>query len=181
MGDIYLISGGARSGKSKWGEHLACRLSPHPTYLASAQAFDEEMQERIQAHQDQRGDRFITVEAPLQVAAALVKTPAEGTVLWDCLTLWLSNMILAGADDASIAADLQRILAVAAERLESLVVVTNEVGLGIVPESKLGRRFRDLAGRVHQDLSLQAKEVYLTVMGLPLRIKPGPVEVMAWT
>ena len=181
MGDIYLISGGARSGKSKWGEHLACRLSPRPTYLASAQAFDEEMQERIQAHKVQRGDRFITIEAPLQVAAALAESAVEGTVLWDCLTLWLSNMILSGANDASIAEDLQRILAVAAERLDALVVVTNEVGLGIVPETKLGRRFRDLAGRIHQDLSVQAKEVYLTVMALPLRLKPGPVEVMAWT
>lgn len=171
MTDFTLILGGARSGKSRLAEArlLAAAQTGAPLYIATAQPFDDEMTARIAAHRAQRADAgWRTVEAPLALAEALGKAPPEARVLIDCLTLWLSNHLLAGSDLPSEAAGLAR--AVAAHR-GPLIAVANEVGLGIVPENALARRFRDEAGRLNQQLAAQAGRVILVTAGLPLILK----------
>ena len=159
---LVLVTGGARSGKSSY----ALARARGGLYIATAEAGDDEMRERIARHREERGPAWKTIEAPMDPAAAL---PASGVVVLDCLTLWISNLMLAGRDDAAIyaaAADL-------AEKSTrcTTYAVTNEVGLGIVPEHPLARRFRDLAGRVNQTFAAAATEVWLLVCGQPLRIK----------
>lgn len=178
MSSLTFVCGGARSGKSKLAESLALQSASRPIYLASAQAFDEEMTERIMNHRRDRGERFHTVEAPLDVLKALDVAPRADCLLWDCLTIWLSNQMLVGMDDSCIHDRFQVTTQRLLERYEKVVIVSNEVGLGVVPENKLSRRFRDLAGKCHQNLSDLASEVYFSVMGLPLRLKPQPVEVI---
>ena len=170
--DLYVVAGGARSGKSKLGERMALEFSPKPIYLASAQAFDDEMSERIRKHQKERCKSFYTIEAPLDILGALESAPKNSALLWDCLTLWLSNCLLAGKEDLDIETDLSRIIDGLLHSYSHVVVVTNEVGLGIVPEHALGRRFRDLAGRCHQRLAESASQVFFCVMGLHLKLKP---------
>lgn len=168
---LTLILGGTRSGKSRLAEALIRHWTGDgtPTYIATAEAFDEEMQERIANHKAGRGTNWETVEAPLSLPAALMRARAK-PVLVDCLTLWLSNLMLAdrptdGASDALITA-LQ-------ERQAPTVLVSNEVGLGIVPDNELGRRFRDAAGYLNQAVAASADAVVFTAAGLPLVLK-GP-------
>jgi adenosylcobinamide kinase/adenosylcobinamide-phosphate guanylyltransferase len=165
---VTLILGGARSGKSRYAE---CLIEAHGPglYLATAEAGDPEMAERIRRHKARRGDRWATVEEPLALAAALAAESRPGRpVLVDCLTLWLSNVMHAGRDvDGEIAG-----LADALPGLSGPVVfVSNEVGLGIVPESALARAFRDHAGRLHQAIAERAGLVVLMAAGLPLVLK----------
>jgi adenosylcobinamide kinase/adenosylcobinamide-phosphate guanylyltransferase len=163
--DLTLILGGARSGKSAMAERLLQVLPPPWTYIATAGALDEEMRERIAQHRRRRGEGWRTLEAPLDLAEAL---GAEGPVLVDCLTLWLTNVMLAERDlEASIVA----LEAALAGRRAPTVLVANEVGLGIVPEHPLGRRFRDEAGRLNQRLAACASRVLFMVAGLPLAVK----------
>ena len=168
---LTLVLGGARSGKSRYAEALITRLPPPWVYVATAQAFDDEMRTRIAEHRARRAAGWRTVEAPLALADAL-RDAGNAPVLVDCLTLWLSNLLLADADlDAAEAA-----LDAALGRAAPTVLVSNEVGLGIVPDNALARRFRDLAGRLHQRLAARADRVVLTVAGLPLFMKGGPDE-----
>lgn len=163
--------GGARSGKSRHAEALITRLPPPWVYVATAQAFDDEMRARIVEHRGRRAAGWRTIEAPLALADAL-RDAGDVPVLVDCLTLWLSNLMLADADlDAAEAA-----LDAALGRAAPTVLVSNEVGLGIVPDNALARRFRDQAGRLHQRLAARADRVVLTVAGLPLFVKGGPDE-----
>lgn len=163
--------GGARSGKSRHAEALITRLPPPWVYVATAQAFDDEMRARIVEHRGRRAAGWRTIEAPLALADAL-RDAGDVPVLVDCLTLWLSNLMLADADlDAAEAA-----LEAALGRAAPTVLVSNEVGLGIVPDNALARRFRDQAGRLHQRLAARADRVVLTVAGLPLFVKGGPDE-----
>ena len=163
--------GGARSGKSRHAEALITRLPPPWVYVATAQAFDDEMRARIVEHRGRRAAGWRTIEAPLALADAL-RDAGDVPVLVDCLTLWLSNLMLADADlDAAEAA-----LDAALGRAAPTVLVSNEVGLGIVPDNALARRFRDQAGRLHQRLAAGADRVVLTVAGLPLFLKGGPDE-----
>lgn len=163
--------GGARSGKSRHAEALITRLPPPWVYVATAQAFDDEMRARIMEHRGRRAAGWRTIEAPLALADAL-RDAGDAPVLVDCLTLWLSNLMLADADlDAAEAA-----LDAALGRAAPTVLVSNEVGLGIVPDNALARRFRDQAGRLHQRLAARADRVVLTVAGLPLFLKGGPDE-----
>jgi adenosylcobinamide kinase / adenosylcobinamide-phosphate guanylyltransferase len=165
---MTLVLGGARSGKSAYAEGLieAC---PGPwLYLATAQAFDDEMVARIDRHRARRGAAWLTRDVPLALPEAVAEAP--GPVLVDCLTLWLTNLILAEADVDDAAA---RLRAACAGAPGPLVLVGNEVGLGIVPDNALARRFRDEAGRLHQRLAAEADRVVLTVAGLPLIVKPG--------
>ena len=165
-----LVLGGARSGKSAFAQGAAEALAADGrlVMIATAQAFDSEMAERIARHRKDRGPAWTTLEAPLDIAGALATLGAGDVVVVDCLTLWLSNLMLGEQDVATAAADLVE----AAGRFEgTLWLVSNEVGFGIVPDNALARRFRDEAGRLHQALAQAADAVTLVVAGLTLRLK----------
>ena len=168
---LTLVLGGARSGKSRYAEGLIAALPPpwQPpwTYVATAQAGDDEMAARIAAHRARRGPHWLTIEAPRDLAAALMSQPGA-PILVDCLTLWLSNLMLADADFEAEVAHLETALAAATG---PVVLVANEVGYGIVPDYPLGRRFRDLQGMLNQKLAARAGRVVLVVAGLPLAVK----------
>ena len=164
---LTLVLGGARSGKSRYAEGLFSALPPPFTYIATAEAGDQEMAQRIAIHRARRGVQWRTLEAPRDLVEAL-EASAGTPALVDCLTLWLSNLMLAGADlDAEIA-KLEHALAKATA---PVVLVANEVGFGIVPDNALGRRFRDLQGMLNQRIAARAERVVLMVAGLPLAIK----------
>ena len=164
---LTFILGGAASGKSAYAEGLARRVPGPRHYIATAQAFDDEMADKIAAHRAGRAeDGWTTIEAPLELGRALRDTPA-GLVLLDCLTLWLSNMILSEGDQGSIDALPEALVA----RPGPLIVVSNEVGGGIVPETPLGRRFRNAQGRLNQAVASRADCVVTVMAGLPLALK----------
>ena len=166
---VTLVLGGARSGKSTYAEGLLT-ASPGPyVYIATAEAGDEEMRARIAAHRARRGGAWQTLEAPLALAAALTADGAAARpVLVDCLTLWLANLMAAERDLAVETAALLRALK---ERRAPAVLVSNEVGLGIVPATPLGRQFRDEAGRLNQQMAAAAQSVVFIAAGLPLYLK----------
>jgi adenosylcobinamide kinase / adenosylcobinamide-phosphate guanylyltransferase len=168
--DITLVLGGARSGKSAYAESLITAHAPPWIYVATAQALDREMTERIAQHRAQRAGRWRTIEAPHDLAAAFETTPVSAPMLVDCLTLWVSNRMLA---DADIGAETVRLEGALARRAGPVVLVSNEVGFGIVPGNALARRFRDLQGGLNQRLAARADRVVLVVAGLPLIVK-GP-------
>lgn len=171
---VYLVGGGARSGKSRFALELARRLGPRRVFVATAEARDDEMRVRIRAHRTERGDDFRTIEEPWALCELLAGQDAD-VVLVDCLTLWLTNVLL--DPDRDVMGEIDALAAlVAARRIPSLVLVTSEVGLGLVPETPLGRRFRDLAGLLHQSLAARSDRVYLAALGTILRLRPGPVE-----
>jgi adenosylcobinamide kinase/adenosylcobinamide-phosphate guanylyltransferase len=173
MSRIILFTGGARSGKSTRAEQYAARLGRAVVYLATAEAGDDEMRERIARHQAQRPAAWPTVEAPLAPSAALREIPAGSAVLLDCLSLLVTNLLLANEADPepAVTAEVAAIMDVAAGQSLTLLIVTNEVGLGIVPAYPLGRVYRDLLGRANQQVAARADEVYLVVAGLPVEIK----------
>jgi adenosyl cobinamide kinase/adenosyl cobinamide phosphate guanylyltransferase len=165
--NVTLVLGGARSGKSRHAETL---LTKHPgpwTYIATAQAFDDEMRARIAEHQRRRGEGWRTIEEPLDLPGALVAAQDQ-PILVDCLTLWLTNLMLGELDIEAAAHALEAVLA---ERALPTILVSNEVGLGLVPETPLGRTFRDEAGRLNQRIAAQARRVLFMVAGLPLTVK----------
>ena len=165
-----LILGGARSGKSRYALDQALACSGPVTWLATAEARDEEMRERILHHRAERPAHWNTTEAPLQLAGALATTRNQFVVV-DCLTLWLSNW-LCREDAAGWAAERQAFLQeIAAARRAPLLLVSNEVGFGIVPENALARQFRDEAGRLHQDIARIASAVTLVIAGISLFVK----------
>ena len=167
-----LVLGGARSGKSAFAqaaaEARAAQNGGRLVMVATAQAFDSEMAERIARHRDDRGPAWTTVEAPLDLAGALDGLGANDVVVVDCLTLWLSNLML---DDRDVAAAVAQLVDGVGRFEGALWLVSNEVGFGIVPDNALARRFRDEAGRLHQALAQAADAVTLVMAGLPLRLK----------
>ncbi|GJD37356.1 bifunctional adenosylcobinamide kinase/adenosylcobinamide-phosphate guanylyltransferase [Methylobacterium aerolatum] len=165
---LILVLGGARSGKSAYAEGLVTARPGPWLYLATAEIWDDEMAERVAHHRERRSAEWITRDVPLALPEALAE--ARGPVLVDCLTLWLTNLILAEAD---VAGATDRLAAACAAAPGPVVLVSNEVGLGIVPDNALARRFRDEAGRLHQRMAALADRVVLTVAGLPLDVKPG--------
>jgi adenosylcobinamide kinase/adenosylcobinamide-phosphate guanylyltransferase len=170
-GNITLILGGARSGKSRYAETLI-ESEPAPwVYLATAEARDEEMERRIAEHRARRDRNWQTIEAPHDLAAALGALPPRSAVLVDCLTLWLSNRMLAAADIDREIGDLERALL---SYDGAVVAVSNDVGSGIVPDNQLARRFRDLQGVLNQRIAACASRVVLMVAGLPLAVKEMP-------
>jgi adenosylcobinamide kinase / adenosylcobinamide-phosphate guanylyltransferase len=170
-GNITLILGGARSGKSRYAEKLI-ESEPAPwIYLATAEARDEEMERRIAEHRERRARSWKTVEAPHDLAVAIAALPPRSAVLIDCLTLWLSNRLLADADIDREIVDLERALA---SHDGAVVAVSNDVGSGIVPDNALARRFRDLQGVLNQRIAAKASRVVLVVAGLPLVVKGTP-------
>jgi len=166
---ITLVLGGARSGKSRYAESVIAGLPPPWVYVATAEPGDDEMASRIATHRSRRDSNWRTVEAPRDLAAALDKC-APAPVLVDCLTLWLSNLLLAEAE-ADIDMEIARLEKALASMTAPVVLVANEVGSGIVPDYPLGRRFRDLQGILNQRMAALADRVVLMVAGLPLPVK----------
>ncbi len=165
---LSLILGGAASGKSAFAEGLVM-ASPQPRiYVATAQAFDDEMRQKVQKHLDQRGPDWRTIEAPLDTADVLKDLPKHAIVLLDCATMWLSNQMLGENDLASEQAKLLDALRACPAHV---VVVSNEVGLDVVPENALARRFRDAQGALNQAIAQQADLAVLIVAGLPMVLK----------
>ena len=165
---VILITGGARSGKSTHAEKRARGFPRQPIYIATAEALDTEMEARIAKHRARRGNGWIEREVPLNLVSALVASDGGGARLVDCLTLWLSNLMHAGRDWE----DEVNALAATLINLKSpVVLVTNEVGLGIVPDNALARSFRDAAGIMNQTIAAVADEVEFVVAGLPMKLK----------
>lgn len=168
-GTVTLILGGARSGKSRHAQGLAEESGGELVFLATAEGLDAEMSARIARHRQERGARWRTVECPLDLADAIRHEARPGAVLLiDCLTLWVSNLMMAERDPDAAAGDLIAALGVAPC---PVILVSNEVGLGIVPDNALARRFRDAAGLLNQRLAAAADAVFLMAAGLALRLK----------
>jgi adenosylcobinamide kinase/adenosylcobinamide-phosphate guanylyltransferase len=169
LAPLTLVLGGARSGKSRFGERLLSGFPGHRIYLATAEPGDAEMRARIAEHRARRGDSWSTVEEPLALAERLAELSLPGTaVLVDCLTLWLANLLGAGRDPQADGRRLEEALL----RLRGPVVfVSNEVGLGIVPDNALARRFRDEAGRLNQRMAASCQRVHFLAAGLPVTLK----------
>jgi len=164
-----LVLGGARSGKSSFAQSLAEETDGDLIYIATAQAFDAEMAERIARHQSDRGPRWQTVECPLDFAEAIVAHQGSGkTILVDCLTLWLSNLMLG---DHDIPDALSKLVTALNDTSAKVVLVSNEVGQGIVPDNALARRFRDEAGWLNQAIARVADDVWFVIAGLPQKLK----------
>ena len=186
MGRLILILGGARSGKSRFAQQLAQACSEEEqqsvVYIATAEAGDEHMRQRIERHRRGRPAGWETVEAPQNVAAAVEATgDSAAAIIVDCLTLWISNLLLAGGEEfneaqaaskeEAILDEVEALIRTAKKANAHVIVVSNEVGMGIVPLTRLGRVSRDIAGRANQALAKAADEVYVMWAGLPQRIK----------
>lgn len=168
MSKFTFVLGGAASGKSAFAESLCFETKKPRVYVATAQAFDAEMTAKINAHRDQRGADWITREAPLDVPRALASCTADQVVLLDCVTLWLTNVLLA---DRDVSADQTALLAALTGCPAQVVVVSNEVGHGIVPDNTLARQFRNAQGRLNQQLAARADRVVQVIAGLPQVLK----------
>ena len=171
--EIVLITGGARSGKSRCAEQRAAEMGTRPVYVATAEAKDKEMAQRIAEHRKRRGHRWRTIEEPLELAAALLaQRGTTDCVLVDCLTLWISNLLIRH-DEKYASEKVEELIEQLPALNFHLVFVTNEVGWGIVPDNLLARRFRDLAGWTNQRMAAAANEVILMVAGIPIIAKQG--------
>jgi adenosylcobinamide kinase/adenosylcobinamide-phosphate guanylyltransferase len=178
-----LIGGGARSGKSAFAIGRALAHPPRRLFVATGELFDDEMRARARAHREERGTAFDTLEAPRDLDVAVSQLSLEAmdvtVVVVDCVTFWLSNLLLDGLRENDILGRVKS-LALTLERAPfPTVLVTNEVGMGLVPETPLGRAFRDLAGRAHQILAERAASLYFAALGTVLRLKPGIVTAVA--
>lgn len=175
---LILVLGGARSGKSAYAEKLAAQLGRRVLYIATAEVKDDEMAARVAAHRQNRPADWNTLEAPRHIGKALAAVhPAPEVILLDCLTLLVSNIVLAleaegqAAVEAAVQAELDALAAAQARLNVPLVVVSGEVGMGLVPPYPLGRMYRDALGRANQHLAALASQVYLVVAGLPVALK----------
>lgn len=186
---IILCSGGARSGKSEFAEQLALSLKGRKAYVATGQAFDDEMKDRIKKHQLRRGKEWITFEIPLHLHKnwEQIKNVSD-VILIDCLTMFTSNHVFAHGD-INTQEDANRIESIILEELrllleeinnsndKTVIFVTNEIGLGIVPENKLARYFRDITGRVNREVASAANKMYLTISGVTIELKSQEVHI----
>lgn len=186
---IILCSGGARSGKSEFAEQLALSLKGRKAYVATGQAFDDEMKDRIKKHQLRRGNEWITFEIPLHLHEnwEQIKNVSD-VILIDCLTMFTSNHVFAHGD-INTQEDANRIESIILEELrlllqkinnsndKTVIFVTNEIGLGIVPENKLARYFRDITGRVNREVASAANRMYLTISGVTIELKSQEVHI----
>ena len=172
MAHIILVTGGARSGKSRLAECLACSFGAPLGYLATGESRDAEMDERIIRHRERRGPEWTTIEEPLRLSDTLVAYDGRfRAVLVDCITLWLTNLLLGCNDPARVLAEVREVADAAPKLATPLILVTNEVGMGIVPENHLARMFRDLAGEANELLASVADEVHVVFSGIPLKLK----------
>ncbi|MEX1141569.1 MAG: bifunctional adenosylcobinamide kinase/adenosylcobinamide-phosphate guanylyltransferase [Thermoleophilaceae bacterium] len=170
---LTLLLGGARSGKSALALRRARGLGRPVTFIATGEARDAEMADRIARHRAERDACWSTVEAPVEIAAALTAAPADACVVVDCLSLWVANLLERGRDEEAIAALAAAAAAIAADRDGPTIAVGNEVGMGVVPASELGRRYRDVLGRVNAIWADRAAEAALVVAGRPLALGAG--------
>ena len=168
MSNSTFIIGGARSGKSRFALSRAEQLSTSPVFIATAEALDDEMRKRIARHQSERGQQWSTLECPVDLCGVLATLGPHETILIDCLTLWLSNLMHRGC---GIESEVDRLCECISSAPQNLVCVANEVGLGLVPETQLGREFRDAQGLLNQAVAQVADEVYFVAAGLPLQLK----------
>ena len=167
--EITFVLGGARSGKSSFAENHVLKSGLDPVYLATGRAFDDEMVDRIEAHRSRRGERWITVEEPLAMVDALSQSAYDGRIiLVDCLTLWVTNLMMA---EANVDTELRGLVAYLTETPVPIVFVSNEVGQGVIPENRMAREFVDLSGLVHQEIARAANHVYFVTAGLPQKLK----------
>jgi adenosylcobinamide kinase/adenosylcobinamide-phosphate guanylyltransferase len=168
---ITLVLGGARSGKSRFAESMIAASGLKPVYIATGRASDEEMSERIAIHRERRGKLWQTVEEPLALADTLLNESHKGSaILVDCLTLWVTNLMMAGAD---IDIECRSLVEALTNLKEPVVLVSNETGLGIIPDNAMARQFRDYAGNVNQAVARVADEAWFVVAGMPLALKPA--------
>lgn len=169
--EIVLITGGARSGKSRYAEERALRLGPRRLYLATGEAGDEEMEQRIAEHRKKRGKNWITVEEPLEVGKALAAHQGQlDCAVVDCMTLWVSNLLIQRGEDM-VKSAVKDLVDKLLHFDFHLLLVANEVGWGIVPDNALARQFRDLAGWANRQIASAANEVVLMVAGIPMVVK----------
>lgn len=177
MSRTIFITGGARSGKSAFAEKMALATWERLCYMATAQTLDSEMEERVRAHLERRGDRWQTIEEPIHLSQALARCDGQyQLVLIDCITLWLSNLLLKYEESGEevelrILEDVHRLKTTLHGMVTPVIIVSNEVGMGIVPENGLARLFRDIAGKTNQILAAAADEVHVVISGIPLRLK----------
>ena len=172
MNQVTLITGGARSGKSRYALDLARQYPAPRAFIATAEAFDDDMRARIERHRQERAADFLTVESPLDPAEVLAGLSAEvHVVILDCLTVWLGNLVHHNPDRSEPRIQIDRFLTVLKRPPCDLIVVTNEVGMGIIPHNDLARRFRDEAGRLNQQVAAKAERVILMVSGYPVMVK----------
>ena len=171
-----LIIGGARSGKSQFAQELACQLSDRVLFVATAEAGDEEMRARIEAHKKARPKTWHTLETPTKVGKKISEYVGKAdVVIIDCITMLVSNLLAGQGDDRTeeerIKTEIDRLIECIDRMDATFIIISNEVGLGLVPDNRLGRLYRDLLGRANQLLAEQADEVYLMVAGIPVEIK----------
>ena len=165
---IVLVTGGARSGKSKLAEARCLALGLPACYIATAEIFDDEMRARVDTHRARRGSEWRDFAAPLDVVGALAATEGQGPRLIDCLTMWLNNVMYHGLD---VGHETDRLCAALQAARAPVVLVTNEIGMGIVPDNALARAFRDAQGILNQEVAALADEVLLAISGVPVRVK----------
>lgn len=165
---LTLVLGGAASGKSAFAEGLITKTSNCPTYIATAQVYDDEMAQKVARHREMRGASWYTIEEPVEVAEAILAAPADQPILIDCATLWLTNLILGEYD---VAAHSTGLLDAIRKTSNPVVIVSNEVGQGIVPDNALSRQFRNAQGTLNQQIALEAELVTAVMAGLPLVLK----------
>ena len=172
MSELILVTGGVRSGKSSYAQTIAEASGAKVFYIATAEALDADMKKRITAHKRSRAKSCVTVEEPIRLVKAINSLPAGNiTVILDCLTLFISNLIHKGLTDAQVYSEIKKMIKAMRKKAGLSIIVTNEVGSGIVPENRLSRRFRDLQGRVNQITAKEADGVCLLVSGLPVKRK----------
>ena len=172
MAEITFILGGTRSGKSEYAEKMAIDTSEKVAYFATCISNDEEMDQRILAHKNRRPANWKTIETPYDICSALNQIDTEfKTVLIDCLTIFTSNLLLQELNESEILKKIDLMIKTLKEKNFKAIIVSNEVGLGIVPESSLGREFRDIAGKVNQLVAREADNVFFVVSGIPVKIK----------
>ena len=165
---LTLVLGGAASGKSAYGEQIVKKCGLNRVYLATAQAFDDEMRRKVENHIKERGDGWQTIEAPIDVVSAISSCTPGDVILFDCATMWLSNIMLAERD---IRSDTEILLNTLAKAPCPIVIISNEVGHGIVPDNRLGRSFREAQGKLNQQLAAQSETVVFVTAGLPMALK----------
>lgn len=165
-----LILGGARSGKSSFAESVASRTEKQVTLIATAEMVDDEMWERIVAHRRSRPTEWTTIESPLRLAEALARVPSAETAVIDCITVWMGNMFHHGRSEAEIQTEIERFVTTMSQRRGATIIVSNEVGLGIVPATDLGRAYRDALGRVNTRLASSVDRAVFLVAGRALEL-----------